>query len=152
MNTYGWKVPIFKASAQTVAEELNSLGEKHTLKQVVEYAENPKTELHKCFEWNDTVAAGKYRLHQAGQVERNLIIVTVDKQEGEKQTVRLFHPTNEKATEYAPIQYFVQNKNAYDKLLEQAKKELAEFEQRYKSIVELKNIFNAFHEFLGSAG
>lgn len=51
-------------------KELSGLGSSFTPEDVVAYAANPKTALHSFFEWDDSVAAKKWRLHQA----RNLIL------------------------------------------------------------------------------
>lgn len=59
-----WRVKgIYKADAQKVADEIGN--DKITPQEMIEKARNEKSELHKCFEWNDTVAAEKYRLQQA---------------------------------------------------------------------------------------
>ena len=42
---------------------------------VVDTARDPKNPLHSCFEWDDTVAAEKYRIVQAGQLIRSVKVV-----------------------------------------------------------------------------
>jgi len=68
-----------------VVKELQRIAKKHRgLLQpatVVEYAEDPKSPLHDYFDWDDTEAARKWRLHQA----RNLIRVCIEyRQVGEE--------------------------------------------------------------------
>ena len=63
-----WKTgfgSLFRADAQLVSNEIMSIGDTATPAQIVDMARDSSTELHKCFEWNDTVAAEKYRLEQA---------------------------------------------------------------------------------------
>lgn len=55
---------------QKVYSEIRSLGERITPEDVLNYARNENTELHKCFEWDDGTAGEKFRLVQA----QNLII------------------------------------------------------------------------------
>jgi len=62
---YRWREGIcFKADANKCKAEIDMLPKK-TKENVVRFASNSKTELHKCFEWDDTKAAAKYRLEQA---------------------------------------------------------------------------------------
>lgn len=42
---------------------------------VVDFAKNPATELHKRFDWEDSEAARRWRLHQAGQIIRAAVTI-----------------------------------------------------------------------------
>lgn len=44
-------------------------------KRVVQFAANPKTALHQHFEWDNTVAGQKYRLHQAEMLLTTRMVV-----------------------------------------------------------------------------
>ena len=43
--------------------------------KIVEFAQSANTALHHAFQWDDTEAAHKFRLHQAGQVIRAAVIM-----------------------------------------------------------------------------
>lgn len=75
MPNIKWAVKdIFKADAEKVYNEINSIGEKYTPKDVLEKARgNEDSELHKCFEWDDAIAGEKYRLQQARDVIRMIL-------------------------------------------------------------------------------
>jgi hypothetical protein len=76
MGVYKWKESTrFSADAQAIGEELESIG---TLKpgDIVEFAEDEKTELHKCFTWDDSKAAHLYRVEEARGVVQ--AVITVD--------------------------------------------------------------------------
>ena len=74
-----WKIKgIFKAEAQKVADEIGE--NKVTPQEVLEKARDENSELHKCFEWNDSVAAEKYRLQQARAIIINLVYSPNSKQ------------------------------------------------------------------------
>lgn len=76
MGVYKWKASArFKADPQIVGEELSSIG---TLRpgDVVEFAENEATELHKCFTWDDAKAAHFYRMEEARSVVA--AVITID--------------------------------------------------------------------------
>jgi len=62
-----WKIKgIYKADAQKIADEIGD--NKISPQELLEKARNEDSELHKCFEWDDSVAAEKYRLIQARQM------------------------------------------------------------------------------------
>ena len=129
-----------KADAQRVADEIMSIGDDVTPQQVLEKARNENTELHKCFEWDDAIASEKYRLIQARDVIRFLVIeeetVPTDRPE-----VRLMYKTDN-ATGYKPIKVIMQDKTEYEKLLERAWAELRAFKSKYAMLTELEEIFS----------
>lgn len=129
---------IFKADAQKVADEIGAIGEEVTPAQILEKARDSKTELHKCFEWDDTKAAEKYRLYQARQVVCNLVFKEVEEKE-ESVPRRIFHRT-ENTGGYKPLELIVKNPTEYEKLLEQAMAELRSFKAKYHSLSELEDI------------
>lgn len=58
---------------------------------VLDEARNPEHPLHGRFEWDDTVAAEKYRLEQAHQLIRVARVSYVDNA-GDSQSVRAYQP------------------------------------------------------------
>lgn len=134
-----WKIKgIFKADAQRVADEI---GESSiTPEQVLEKARNDEnSELHKCFEWNDGIAAEKYRLIQARKIIINLAYVPKEKTD---EPVRCFQITREKRV-YMPTKQFLVNNDEYQDLLKRAKVELESFKRRYATLSELETVFEA---------
>lgn len=79
----------FNADPQKVGKELDALAGQNAGKltppAVVEYAKDPKTEAHKCFQWDDTAAAFQFRLQQARQLVRSIEVITTDKGESRKE-------------------------------------------------------------------
>lgn len=138
---------IIKADANKVANEMNSIGKANgnnefKPQELIDYARNnPNSELHKCFEWNDTIAAEKYRISQARDVIRYLRI-TVPTEEGnlEKTKIRMFVSTNNYDNNYKATEIVFQNKTEYSKLLAEAMSELQAFKQKYQGIKELGKI------------
>lgn len=134
-----WKIKgLFKADAQRVADEIgeNSI----TPEQVLEKARNDEnSELHKCFEWNDGIAAEKYRLIQARKIIINLSYVPKEKTD---EPVRCFQITREKSV-YMPTKQFLVNNDEYQDLLKRAKVELESFKRRYATLSELETVFEA---------
>lgn len=134
-----WKVDgIFRCNANDVKKELDTLGEQFTPRDVVELARNESTALHKCFEWDDSIAAEKYREEQAKMVIR--MIVYVDEQKNEKTNIRVLVSSGERDNTYMQTRLVVQNKTEYEELLERAMRELRAFKEKYKSLKELDYI------------
>lgn len=72
-----------KADAELVQEEINQLAAqdpngKCTNEALVDFARNElNSESRKCFEWDDTAAAEKFRLHQAARIKCGIITIAV---------------------------------------------------------------------------
>lgn len=136
-----WRVKgIYKADAQKVADEIGN--EKITPQEMIEKARNEQSELHKCFEWNDTVAAEKYRLQQARVV---LSMLVFKPKTEEEQPVRIFSLTTEKST-YQPTKQFLVQADEYQDLLKRALAELEAFKRKYSTLNELEEVFKAIEE------
>lgn len=133
-----WKVGgIFKADPRKVYEEIGEDGA--TPKDVLEKAKDPNTELHKCFEWDDGVAAEKYRLSQARQIIQ-LLVVKVSEREATPR--RVFEISSTK-NEYKPVIFFMENKDEYQILLERAIADFQRMRVRYENLTELEEVFEA---------
>lgn len=141
---------LHKADAQRVADEIMSIGESATPAQIVDKARDAKTELHKCFEWDDAVAAEKHRLDQARQVVRHLVIRETVRED--KPPIRfLFKPENGKG--YQPTKLIVRNPDSYQSLLANALRDLEALRVKYHSLTELEAVFDAIEDLMrGKAG
>lgn len=65
---FEWRTgSMFSANADKVGQELQTLKEVN-IDTVLNMARNAKTELHKCFTWDDTLAAEKCRRQEASRV------------------------------------------------------------------------------------
>ena len=142
MERYKWRhgFGFVKADAQKVGEEILSIGSDVTPQQVLEKARQEDTELHKCFEWNDAIASEKYRLIQARDVIRFLVIEE-EKVPTDRPEVRVMYKTDN-ATGYKPVKLIMQDKSEYEKLLARAWAELRAFKAKYAMLSELEEIFN----------
>lgn len=135
MEKVKWRFDgYFKADAQKIYAEIGE--EKITPEQVLEKARDENTELHKCFEWDDGVAAEKYRLSQAETIIR-MLVVPVEKKGTQ---IRAFSLTSE-TRNYQPTRLLLQQPDEYKAQLERAKAELKAFRQKYKNLQELFEIF-----------
>ena len=123
---------------QKVADEILGIGGEATPQQIVDAARDESTELHRCFEWNDSVAAEKYRLTQARTIVCNLVIAKPE-ENPEAPQIRYFYKTDA-GTGYQPSFKIFKVDDEYQKLLKQAYAELHSFKQKYNSLKELEEI------------
>lgn len=127
-----------KADAALVAAEIGAIGESATPQEVLEKARDEGTELHKCFEWDDTVAAEKYRVIQARTIMRMLVVVE-DKPDPDVPPVRYFYKTTN-GDGYKPATLVFRKDSEYQALLKRAYAELKAFKAKYSRLQELEEI------------
>lgn len=73
---YKWKLMPFDGDPEKVAEELKNFNGEITKFNIVTYAKlHPKSELHKCFNWDNKSAALYWRYKQATDIMRSLVII-----------------------------------------------------------------------------
>lgn len=138
MNQVTWKVQgLFKADAQKCYEEIGD--GIVTPQSVLDRAKDEDSELHKCFCWDDTEAANKYRLQQARDIIRNLVRVTPNQEIEATRVLQISSSRNE----YMPTRMFLEKPDEYQILLARAKGELLAFKKRYDMIAELEEVFMA---------
>lgn len=138
MDSVKWKISgVFKADAQKVYQEIGDTS--ITPEEVLEKARKKRSELHKCFEWDDSVAAEKFRLQQARQIIQ-LLVITPKYEDDEP--IRAFQISSEKNV-YQPTRLIIQQPDEYTQLLKRAKGELFAIEKRYKMLSELEAVFAA---------
>lgn len=141
---YQWKSGShIKANAQEAGEQFERLAataEGLTPETVLNANREEGTPLHDSFEWDDTAAAEKYRLNQAGHFIRCICnVIESENPDKESEPQRAFYITTE-VSKYEPIEAIVQSKTKYEKLLEIALSELNAFKRKYDSLVELQPV------------
>lgn len=132
---YAWKLPgIVPVDAQTAGDELSRIYKRDggiSLKTVVDESRGKDAPLHGCFEWDDTKAAEKYRQSQAAHIIRSITVVTeIAADNGSPMAVRAF-VTTKTTPNYEPIQAVISSPDKYRVLLEQAKRDMQSFVQKY---------------------
>ncbi len=142
-----WQTGFFRqADPVKCYEEITSIGDEVTPEQVVEKGMDPNTELSKCFTKDDTEAAYKWRLREAREVLRQLIVVTrPDPEEETREPVQFrVMMKNEADPEsgYKQTIMMVRDEDEYQKLLSRAYEELRCFKQKYSVLRELSEILD----------
>lgn len=143
MATYyfnpGFRAPK-GANPEKVAQELSdaSTADVLTAEKLVKYAQNPNTHVHGFFEWNDTIAGHQYRLHQARNLMRSIV---VEREETSAQPIRAYTLVTvdpvEKQTGYMPTQLVVQKP---DLLADATRRLKAEVSAAIRSVKELEEL------------
>ena len=153
MRKYSWKNYVFSQDSQKVGEELEELEKvlEITNKNVLEYArKNKDSELHKCFEWNDTIAGEKYRLIQATNVISSISFV-IEEEPIKKQKVYFSVKSDAKENrQFKNIKDILEDDEDYKALLNKARKEFETCKDNYDSLIkreDLKDIiFDIYRE------
>ena len=149
MERICWSVEgLHKGNAELCYKECQTLNEV-TPENVLNKARDGKTELHKCFEWDNAIASEKYRLIQARDIIRHFVILTPETEEAEDEPVKIrSYQITTARNVYAPTRTIVQQPDEYKALLKRAKAELEAFKQRYKTLTELESLFEVIDELL----
>lgn len=114
------------------------MGEEVTPEQLVDAARDENSELHQCFEWDDSIAAEMYRKDQARKILRLLVIKQEETESKELPPVRYFFKTNNDG--YKPSSVIFKKPDEYQALLQRALAELHAFKVKYSTLQELSEI------------
>lgn len=147
-SVYKWKGFVnFGCTAQVAGEELERIRVKYNGRlisaNVLAEAKDQKSPLHKAFEWDNAKAAHLWRLNQAGDLIRNIVVVNKDP-DGQEKTIRAFvNVTQDEDRHYTSISHAMSDDALRKQVLSQAWDELTSWKERYKELVEFSKIFAA---------
>lgn len=139
-----------ESSVSLIAEELARLGSKGDgilyPEDVVRAAKSTKSPLHNHFDWNDGVAAEKWRLEQARRLIR--VYVTVIDADGPKE-IRGYvslSPDRMGKGGYRTMVDVLKNIRMRGQLLDDAIDDLQRLRTKYRALKELADVFAAISE------
>ena len=114
---------------------------------VVAFAENPETNLHKCFTWDDTEAAHNYRLWEARTIIR-VCVTTAPKDDLPPMRVFVSLKSDRKKPGggYQAMVDVLSDEEKRRELLEQATEEFKYYETKYRQLSELTEVFAAMDD------
>ena len=126
-----------------------------TPKRLVEVSKPKNAPLHNEFEWNNTIAAQKYREEQARQIIKNVVILKVEESEEEPKEIkcwvnsdRAFVATNEGTSRYVTIDSALSDISWRENLLNAARRDMESFINKYKRLGELSSVIDEMNNFL----
>lgn len=110
-------------------------------KDVVEFARDPDTELHSCFEWDNDKAGDKYRLWQARQIIRLTITIIPATNKSNRMFVSLQNDRAQTDGGYRMTVNVLKNKTLRRQMIEEARLEIRRLEDKYGHLLELAQLF-----------
>lgn len=147
---YSWSGPNRAVSAEKVAEHLSKLKDQYgevTGETFLESARDERSEMHKLFDWDDTKAAEKWRVHQARTIICS-IRVTIEEREEEPLVVRAFvHDKAEEPT-YVHIVDALTDAEKRAQVIADAKRDAEWFRRKYKDLKEAAKIIDQIDRFI----
>lgn len=151
---YGWKTgSCVKADAQKTGElcERLSVTEGLSPESLLNANRAEGSLLHDEFEWNDGVAAEKYRLEQSAHIIRSIVIVSRELEREEEEDagqsnfvpVRAYFPVGSTPGRYENIATIAKDYDMRKRLLDDCLKDLRAFQRKYASLKEIVNSIDA---------
>lgn len=136
---------ISKKDAVVIGDELDALRDSHghvTARLVLERARRSRSKLHKFFDWDDTSAAEKYRLQQAGQLIRSIRVVIEGDDQPQREMRAYVNVVTEESRVYIPAIEAMSDEAYRQQLLDRALAELEAWRGRYDQMTEFAAIFD----------
>lgn len=151
-NQYVWSGPQRSVSAQEVGEHLEALEEQDgfvTSESFLDSARPLDSPMHKLFEWNNEIAAEKWRKQQSSVIINQLRVV-IQSDEDEPRKLVAFVNTKSRNAEkgqFVAISKAKQDKDLMTHILGQARKELQWIKSKYEAYIWFRNMKNAIDQF-----
>ena len=141
---YEWKTASYiKADANIAGKQCEELEKTVGLtpKNLLDANRAENAPLHSEFEWNDGIAAEKYRENQARHIIACLCVRAETTTGEQSEPVRAFLKT-EPESEDQSLNVILQSADSHSAMLAMALKELKAFQNKYKMLSELKPLFD----------
>lgn len=135
--------------AQAVGEHLERLRESHgilTANLVVDDAKAPSSPIHKAFEWNDLTAAREYRLVQARDLLRSVVVVVEGASEDTTPTRAFVVVSTGDDDVFTSLHVAMADASMRAELVARALKELQTWQRKYQELKELSSVFKAIED------
>lgn len=144
--SYAYHVPgLQKNPVEVVGKVLNELANSNgglTPKTLLDASRDVNAPLHNEFEWNDGIAAEKYREYQARQIILNVYVkYSTDEQEREQQE-RAYVPVPGGKSAYVSLKAALTNDEWKAHLMEEAKRDMKAFAAKYRRLIELQDLIH----------
>lgn len=145
---YDWKIAgKYPIEAETAGKQFEKIIKREgalTKENVLETARPKNSVLHNCFEWDNDVAAEKYRLHQSGQMIRDIVKVCAAQTDSEPyKCVRAFINVSEpmRSAKCLAVETVFSDEKYREIALRNALYELKKIKSTYENLVELSAVF-----------
>lgn len=148
-NQYAWKIDKYPVDAQAAGEhieELDAIHGKITAKILLDDSRPEDALLHPCYEWDDAVAAEKYRLDQSNKIIGNLVVIETTNVEPPAEPVNAFitvEPVN-KTAEWRPTIIALSQEETKERVFQNALEQLKALERKYANLVDWSKVLDAY--------
>ena len=122
-----------------------------TPRSVVDDARPEDAVLHPCFEWDDGVAAGKYREDQARYIIRGVVAQMPEAGEDAAPVRAFVSVVQNDQQSYTSTAHAMSDADLRQQVLQRAWSELQDWRDRYKDYKELAAVFTAIDDGRASA-
>lgn len=149
---FQWRCSKWSVDANVAGEVLSGIEREHGSvlpKEVVEVSRSEDAPLHNCFEWDDGVAAERYREEQAKDIIRNLVVIVDEITDNSLEPVRAFlsvHEIPNESRKYLSVARVFRDSSLVTQVIEQALKELESFERKYSNLIQFSDIMEAIRK------
>ena len=149
---YGWKFNL-PVDAQIAGEELERIEGKFgalTPENVLDESRDVNSVLHSCFEWDDTIAAEKFRLSQAHHIICNITCTVkpaINDSPREIVTRAFVNVSDETKGKFIAINTALSQNDTRQRVLKNALAELRMFQNKYQIYAELAGVCKAIDDF-----
>lgn len=146
---YSWSGFSRPVPAEKVATHIKNLEAEHgtvTSEIFLESARDESSEMHKLFEWDNSVAAEKYRVMQAAQIIVSIRVTTIDDDGKKSEPSRVFvnvAKEHNRNCQYVQINTAMEEQNTRDQVLKHALTELSWFRSKYGQLQEMARVIRA---------
>lgn len=151
---YKWGKRSFPVAAQVAAEEIERLREQNggsvSAPDILASAAPESSPLHPCFQWDDQMAAHQYRLTQARDILRHVVVIVHDEDKQETSEVRAFvayepeeGPGENYREKYTHVKTAMETPAIREQLVERAWDELISWRNRYEKLQAFAKVFAA---------
>lgn len=145
---YKWKNTCYKISAEKAGKCLDQIQKKYgklTPDFVVQEAKNSKHPLHNCFDWNDSIAANKWRKEQARNMIQSITVFIEDRPEVPE--VRAYVNVKDGTKhKYITVNDAMDNDQYREQVLQDAYNEIIGWRNKYHNLNEFSKVFVAINK------
>lgn len=151
---YDWKFNLYPGvSAEDAGKHIEKIQNEQgavTCRNLLDSAKPEDSVIHPCYEWDDGVAAEKYRLSQSKDLLANLVRVSVVSENQEPKTYRAFVNVEENkrfgSGKFLSVDTAMADSEMRQIVLRNALRELMAFQKKYEDLNELEGVFRAISE------
>lgn len=155
---YTWRNVRYPVKAEDAGAELERIQEKYgeITPQILLDESRPVTSvMHKCYEWDDSKAAEKWRLQQSRMIMSCLTVTYEGREEGSEELktieVRAFQNVSpERNGKFIHVKNAMESQEYRDEVIRRALRELAEYRNKYASLSELSKVIALIDEALAA--